>query len=216
MTEILEPEQAYEAPAWERDMAAPDSAEEPEPATEPTEWQIEAPAEDPAPALYEDAPEEPVQRPERDASGTRRSSRRSRRSGPRVPAYVAAVLTGLLTGVAGTGLTWAALRGCEALTGTDSCGGGPGLLILIAIVAVMVLLGAALLRGMRVADPGGTSFLAVGIVCVLVLVGLLDVVFSQWMFLAMPALGAAAYVLAHWVTTRFVDVSEEGPGHDVR
>jgi hypothetical protein len=80
----------------------------------------------------------------------------------------------------------------------------------------MVLFGAVLLRRMRVSEPGGTSFLAVGIVCVLVMVGLLDVVFSQWMFVAMPALGAAAYVVAHWVTTRFVDVSQQGPGHDVR
>jgi hypothetical protein len=146
----------------------------------------------------------------------RRKRRRRERQRPLVPAYLATVVTGLLVGGAGTGLTAGALRGCEILNGTDSCGGAPGLLVMVAIVAVMVLLGAGLLRLMRVADPAGTSFLAVGIVCVLVLVGLMDVVFSQWMFVGVPVLGAAAYSLAHWVTTRFVDTSEAGPGHDVR
>ena len=34
---------------------------------------------------------------------------------------------------------------------------------------------------------------------------LLDMVFSAWMALVLPVLGAAAYLLAHWVTTRFED-----------
>jgi hypothetical protein len=35
------------------------------------------------------------------------------------------------------------------------------------------------------------------------------------MFLAIPAVAAASYALAHWVTTRFVDI-EQPPGPDVR
>lgn len=126
------------------------------------------------------------------------------------------MLTGVLGGLLAGGLTWAATRGCELLTGTGSCGGGVGLLLLLAIVAVTVLAGAGLLRALRVPEAAGTSFLGVGIVCVVVLVALLDVVFSVWMFVALPVLGAAAFSLAHWVSTRFVDTSEPGPGHDVR
>jgi hypothetical protein len=146
----------------------------------------------------------------------RRRAATRRREKPRLSGYLAAALAGVVSGGVAGGLTWAAALGCEAVRGTSSCGGGPGLLILVAIVAVAVLMGTGLLRAFRVPEAAGTSFLGVGVVCVVVLVGLVDVVFSRWMLLALPLLGAAAYSLAHWVTTRFVDVSDEGPQHDVR
>ena len=60
-------------------------------------------------------------------------------------------------------------RGCEAVRGTSSCGGGPGFTLLVATFAVCVLLGSALLRTFLIPDPGSSSFLAVGLVAVVAL-----------------------------------------------
>jgi len=69
----------------------------------------------------------------------------------------------------------------------------------------MILLGSALLRALGVPGSGSTSFLAVGILAVISMLALLDVIFSAWMFLVIPVLAAVAYLVAHWVTTRFED-----------
>ena len=80
----------------------------------------------------------------------------------------------------------------------------------------MVALGSALLSLWGVAESRGTSVLAVGVLCVVVLLTL-SRLFSSWMFLALPVLGAPSYLLAHWVTTTFVEATpEDGPQHDVR
>lgn len=145
----------------------------------------------------------------------RQAPRRVRRERPALPATVAAVLTGLVVGLGGAVLTYGGLQGCELLRGTDSCG-GPGLLLLVAILVVMVLAGATLLAWLGVSEPRGTSFLGVGITAVVAMVALLEALFSPWMFVAVPVLAAAAYLLAEWVTTRFVEERDDGPGVDVR
>jgi hypothetical protein len=149
-------------------------------------------------------PEPPAHRIDNDGTGGFRL--------PAVPSRVAALVTGLVVGLFGVAATSLALAGCEAMTGTSSCG-GPGFFLLVAILAAMVLLGTGLLRAWKVADAGSTSFLAVGVLTVVVLLVLLDLVFSAWMFLVVPLLAAAAYALAHWVTTRFGD---EAPGPPAR
>lgn len=138
--------------------------------------------------------------------GPAKAPRRAPRRAPSLPGFpgrVAAAVVGLLVGLAGAVATTAAIAACEVVRGVSTCGGPPGFFLLVAIVVLMVLLGALLLSALRVADAGSTSFLAVGVVTVVVMLLLLDVVFSPWMFLVMPLLGAASYVLAHWVTTRF-------------
>jgi len=141
------------------------------------------------------------------ASARRRAKKE--RSGPSkmpsVPGRLAAGLTGLLVGAAGGAATYGAMAGCEAVRGVSTCGGAPGFFILVAILVLMILLGAALLRLFGVRDPGSTSFLAVGIVAVVVMLTLLDVIFSPWMFVVVPLLSAGSYLLAHWVTTRYDD-----------
>jgi hypothetical protein len=112
-------------------------------------------------------------------------------------------VTGLVVGVAGGAATYAAMAGCEAVRGVSTCGGAPGFFILVAIVVLMILLGTLLLKAFKVGDPGSTSFLAVGVVTVVAMLTLLDVILSPWMFVVIPVLSAAAYLLAHWVTTRF-------------
>jgi hypothetical protein len=174
-----------------RSRAQEEESRTPEPATEPTRT-LETPPPAPEP---EPAPE------------PRRRTRKARPevSLPRVPGRVAAAVTGLLVGAAGGGATYAALAGCEAVRGVSTCGGAPGFFILVAILALMILLGSLLLKAFKVSDPGSTSFLAVGIVAVVVMLTLLDVIYSPWMFAVVPVLSALAYLLAHWVTTRFED-----------
>lgn len=143
-------------------------------------------------------------------------ARKAARTSPVLPPRLTAALTGLVVGVTGTLLTFGAMRGCEAVRGTDSCGGGPGLLLLVAILAVMVLLGGALLGLGGLSDPRSTSFLAVGITAVVVMLVLLEAVFSRWMFLAVPLVSMAAYALSRWVTSRFADTGADRSGVGVR
>lgn len=150
----------------------------------------------------------PEQEPRRRAVKRRRQKEkkaREPRATPLVPGRLAAVLTGLVVGAAGAAGTYGAMAGCEEVRGVSSCGGAPGFFILVGIFVLMVLLGAGILALFRVGDPGSTSFLAVGLVAVISMLVLLDVIFSAAMFVVVPVLGAVAFALAHWVTTRFAD-----------
>jgi hypothetical protein len=149
------------------------------------------------------------------AKPRRRAPRRAPHSGPRLPVPLATALVGLLVGLGGALLTFGGLQGCELVRGTESCG-GPGLLLLVAIVAVMVLTGGLLLAWLGVSDPRSTSFLGVGITCVVAMVALMETLFSAWMFVAVPVVTAASFLLAGWVTTRLVEQLDDGPGVDVR
>jgi len=178
-----------------------------------------------APQSGQDAPDQeqtaPLLAPEEEQPATPApGARRARRTGPALPALsgrMASVLVGLLVGLLGAALTFAALRGCDAVRGTESCGGGPGLLLLVAVLAVMVLAGALGLALLAVAEPRSTSFLAVGVLCVVALVTLMEQLFSPWMFLVVPLLTGLCFLLAHWVSTTFVEPPpERGPEHDVR
>jgi hypothetical protein len=137
------------------------------------------------------------------------------RTGPVMTPPVAAALVGLVVGAAGTALTWASLAGCEMLRGTESCGGS-GLLVLVAILVLMVLAGALLLKALRIADNSSTSFLGTGLMTVVVLVTLMENLFSAWMFVVVPMVCAVSFAIAQWVTTRFVASEDTGPGVDVR
>lgn len=134
----------------------------------------------------------------------------------------AAVLTGLLVGALVVALTAGSLRLCTSVKGTSSCG-GPGFFLLVAILVVAVLVGAALLRGAHVPQPGSTSFLAVGLLSVVALLFLVDQLFEWWMVIAIPLVSVLTFVLSHWVTTAFIepgddaaDPSLEPERHDVR
>jgi hypothetical protein len=105
-------------------------------------------------------------------------------------------------------LTWLSLRGCEAVRGTASCGGGPGFLLLVAIFAITVLLGSALLKAFDVPDPGSSSFLAVGLVAVVALLFLIDFVDSWAMIIVIPLLSVGGYLASVWVTKTFVEPGE--------
>jgi hypothetical protein len=129
---------------------------------------------------------------------------------PKVPALPlisgvkASVITGLVIGLLACASTWLSLRGCEAIRGTSSCG-GPGFLLLLAILIVLVLAGSAILSLLRVPEAASTSFLAVGLLAMLVLLVLTNWIFQWWMVLIIPPLAAGTYALAHWVTTHAGD-----------
>jgi prepilin signal peptidase PulO-like enzyme (type II secretory pathway) len=155
-------------------------------------------------AEEEQAEDEPADAPARPTRSPR-SPRVPR--GPLLTGYPAAALTGLLVGALMVGLTVAALRGCEAIRGTSTCG-GPGLLLLVVILMILVMLGQALLRAFTVPDPGSTSFLAVGLLAVIALLFLIDVILDWQMIIVIPLVGVTTFLLSHWVTTTFVDPAD--------
>jgi hypothetical protein len=130
-----------------------------------------------------------------------RLAKRSDRPGhSAVPRRVAVAATGVLVGLLAVGLTWLELFFCEVVSGTSSCGGGPGLLLLLLAVAALAVTGTGLLRAFRVPAPGSTSVLAVSLVAVLALLFLADVLLARSMVLVIPALAALAFRVADAVT----------------
>lgn len=119
---------------------------------------------------------------------------------PNVGARKAAAFTGVLIGLLACGATWLSLQGCEAIRGTSSCG-GPGFLLLLVILVLLVVVGAAVLKLLRVADHAATSFLAVGLLAMLVLLVLTSWIFEWWIVLIIPPLAAGTFMLAQWVTS---------------
>lgn len=124
---------------------------------------------------------------------------------PEVGGMTASVLTGVLVGLLACGATYLAMQGCEAINGTSSCGGGPGFFLLVVIVVGLVLAGGLVMRALRVTDPASTSFLAVGLLAVIVLLFFMEVIFEWWMVIAIPVTSAVTFAAAHWVTTTFIE-----------
>lgn len=128
-------------------------------------------------------------------------------------ASTAAAVTGLVVGVLGVALSWLAGTACDMARGTSSCGGTVGLPLLLAALAVMAYAGAALLRGLRVAEPGSTSLLATGVLAVLVMVFLLGSLDEAWAAVAVPVLAVLAYTGSWWLTAAVTDdAGDDGPG----
>jgi hypothetical protein len=114
-------------------------------------------------------------------------------------------VTGALAGLTAVLLAIGASKGCEAIRDTSSCGGGAGLLALVAILAIEVLIGANLLKAWKISDPFSTSFLGVGVVATIAMLTFLDELDSPWMLLVIPLMTAVAFALSWWVTVRFID-----------
>ena len=157
-----------------------------------------APAPAPTPVAAESAPE-PV------AAEQASAPTRAPRATLTVDGRVATGVTGLVVGLLVVVLTASSLALCESVRGVSSCGGGPGFLLLVLVMAGMVVLGGVMLRLARVPDPTSTSFLAVGLLAVLSLLFLVDVLEKWWMIIVIPLLSAAMFLLSHWVTTQVVD-----------
>ncbi len=125
---------------------------------------------------------------------------------PVINPRIATVVTGALVGLIGVVLAYLTGRGCEQVRGVASCG-GLGLFALLVILAVMVALGAAMLKAWRVYDPVSTSFLGVGLIAVVVLLFLLSSLESVWMLLVIPVLSGFTFLLSRWVTETLIEDS---------
>ncbi|MDN5895855.1 MAG: hypothetical protein L0H93_17740, partial [Nocardioides sp.] len=112
-----------------------------------------------------------------------------------------------VVGLLAVALTYLALRGCEAVQGTSSCG-SPGFVLLLAIVIGLVVIGSALLGAWKVPDSSSTAFLAVGLLAVVALLFLIEVIFSPWMILVIPVVSVATFSLSQWVTSLILDETE--------
>ncbi len=146
---------------------------------------------------------------EHDETPERRTTRETMKLNlPPVDPRLAAVLTGAMVGLVGVILTLVAARGCEAVRGVGSCG-GIGLFALLTVLGVEVVLGAMLLTAWKIPDAVSTSFLAIGLVAVFVLLFLLRSLDSIWMLVVIPLMTAASYVLSWRVTASLVDVDED-------
>jgi hypothetical protein len=200
-----------------RRKGRPDETDGPVSTPEPVTPAAEAPATEPAPAAApttvetvasaEQPPAPDAPEPE-DAGegGPEAGARRARRSRsftlPAVDGRVAAAITGVVVGLLAVGLTYLGLLGCEGLNGTQSCG-GPGLFMLVLILALLVAAGTLLLKAWRIRDALSTSLLGVGLVTVICLLFLIGVLFSPWMFVVIPLVAGATFTLAHWVTATY-------------
>ncbi len=206
---MVEPEPTPQAPAEPQPEPTPEPATEPIPvARESSSQQRPASAETSGQPLFAD--EAPAAATAVAASEDRGEPEVGEPKKPRKPfrvglgAMPGASVTGVLVGAATVGLTWGSLRLCEEIRGASSCG-GTGLFVLLLILLAMIFLGAGLLRVFRVADAGSTSFLAVGLLTVVVLLFLVDLLFNWWMIIVIPCVTLLTYTLSAWVTTSFVD-----------
>ena len=125
----------------------------------------------------------------------------------------AAAVSGVVVGGLAVLLAWISTSACDAVRGTSSCGGGPGLLILAAVLVVLAYAGSLLLRFFDVPDAGSTSILAVGILTVLVLVFLLGSIDEWWAAVAVPVAAVISFCASWWVTT---SVAGDDAGGDPR
>ena len=88
--------------------------------------------------------------------------------------------------------------------GTSSLGDS-GALILIAVFALAVVVGGYLLRLASARSPFTISFLGSALVAVLSMLFLTELFNHAWGVIVVVFLTAAAYALAHWVTTNYID-----------
>jgi len=123
---------------------------------------------------------------------------------PPVDPRLGVVLVGIVVGLIGVVLFYLAGVGCNAVRGVNSCG-GLGVAALLLVSAVEIVVGAALLKAFALSDAASTSFLAVGMVAVIAMAFFFDALGSVWMFLVLPLLTGATFLVSWWISTSFVE-----------
>jgi hypothetical protein len=113
---------------------------------------------------------------------------------------VAGLVVGLFLVVA----VWGCEQISESVRNTSSLGRA-GFPLLLGIFIVAVVAGAFLLRAGAVPSPGSVSFLGTGLVSVLTILFLTDHVDTAWGAAVVVVLTLGSFVLARWVTVRYVE-----------
>lgn len=113
-----------------------------------------------------------------------------------------ATLTGLIVGAALTGLVYAGMQAFQAIYNTPA-GDGVGAAVLVVVLVISMLVGRSLLKWRGLHDPNATTLLGVLLMLIVTLAALLPIVFSSWMLLITPLLGAVTYLLSHLLVTHF-------------
>lgn len=109
----------------------------------------------------------------------------------------ASALVGAVVGVVVVALAALSMIAFSAFRGTSSGGGALGSIALLLIGAIAFALGRYLLEAFHVRQPAVTSFLAVMITLLAVLAFFLELSSTALAWLVLPALTAAASVVAH-------------------
>lgn len=120
---------------------------------------------------------------------------------PHLDLRLAAVITGLLAGLVSVGLAVAALALFSEVRGVSSGGGRWGSLTFVVVMFVAFVIGELLLAAFGSKHARLTSFLGVILAIVTILAAFLDLADSRWAMLVVPLVGAAAYLVAHWLLT---------------
>ena len=116
----------------------------------------------------------------------------------------AAVMIGAIVGAFMALAVWFSGTLSQWTRGTSSLG-DKGAIILIAVFALAIIVGGYLLRLAGARSPFTISFLGSALVAVLSMLFLTDVFAHAWGVIVVVILAAAAYALAYWVTTNYID-----------
>ncbi|MGH3470588.1 MAG: hypothetical protein ACRDPG_00900 [Nocardioidaceae bacterium] len=107
-------------------------------------------------------------------------------------------------------------RGCEAVRGRATCGGGAGLSLLVVVVVVTVAAGYLGLKQLHVDSPGLVAFFGVALPLIMVMAFMIDSVFSAWMILILPLLAAVCFALSALLSQALEHAHEAGYMDDAR
>jgi len=128
----------------------------------------------------------------------------------RIPSPLSALIVGAICGALVVGLVFSGERGCDAVAGSPSCGGGVGLLMLTAILVGAYAVGVLLLRIFSVDEAGLTAFFGIMLPLVVVLAFLTDRVFSTSMVLILPVLSACSFAVGSVFTIALENSDDSG------
>ena len=116
----------------------------------------------------------------------------------------AAVMIGAIVGAFMALAVWFSGTVSQWTRGTSSLG-DKGAIILIAVFALAIIVGGYLLRLAAARSPFTISFLGSALVAVLSMLFLTDLFVHAWGVIIVVILSAAAYALAYWVTSNYID-----------
>ena len=163
------------------------------------------PAEKPAKKQKAQKPPKPAKEPRASKAPKQPKEPSPRRINIGTPSGLsAAVMIGAIVGAFMALAVWFSGTVSQWTRGTSSLG-DKGAIILIAVFALAIIVGGYLLRLAGARSPFTISFLGSALVAVLSMLFLTGLFVHAWGVIVVVILAAAAYALAYWVTTNYID-----------